>query len=723
MDAPNIPRSRVRVLRVIARMNIGGPAYHVSLLSGRLDRERYETLLLTGALGRGEGSFEELAQRYGANRRVVPGLRPELNPLSDLRALVNLMRIIREFRPDVVHTHTAKAGTLGRLAAIITPGARPVIVHTYHGHVLTGYFGRALNAVFRFTERILAMKSDRLIGVSDATVKELVGLRVARACKFRTIPIGLDLERLLEVKQSDGDAFRVEVGAGPEDVLAVFVGRLVPIKRVDILIEAVALASAREPRLRVVIVGDGELRGALECRAARLGLDETVRFIGFREDLPSIAAGSDVAVLSSDNEGTPVALIEAAAAGLPAVATAAGGVADIVTGSTGILVAPGDVRAFADALLRLASDRDARERMGFAAREHVRERFAAHRLVSDIESLYQELLAERAAAELRARPLSKRQDAGMETHPQPKPLPMTPLPGCPSCGVPEAEPRGSRGDLRLVRCSACDLVYSNPQPIARVRERYLREYDLAAHFGEVEERKRVLFKRRLDSLGPPSADRARLCDVGCGDGLFLQMAAAVGWEPFGIEMNPPAADAAERRGAVVFRGAVEELDKLPFESFDLVCSWDVIEHTPTPRRFAERLSALVRPDSGRVVLSTLNTNSLVARTTGMRWRMIGDEHFTYWNEHSLTGLLETVGLDVVHVGYFGLGRDLVAPLDRLRPARRGTAPATGGAPGAGSSWDTRTAVLLAERTVNRFLDRTKLGVGIVVRSRHGPGKR
>jgi SAM-dependent methyltransferase len=308
----------------------------------------------------------------------------------------------------------------------------------------------------------------------------------------------------------------------------------------------------------------------------------------------------------------------------------------------------------------------------------------------------------------------------METHPDPKRLPMTPLRRCPSCGESEAEPRGSRGDLRLVRCLACDLVYSDPQPIARVRERYLREYDLAAHFGEVEERKRVLFDRRLDSLGPPCADGARLCDVGCGDGLFLQMAAAVGWEPFGIEMNPPAADAAKRRGAVVFQGVAEDADELPLESFDLVCSWDVIEHTPTPLQFADRLAALVRPDGGRVVLSTLNTNSLVARMTGTRWRMIGDEHFTYWNEYSLTRLLRAVGLDVVNVGFFGLGRDLVAPLDRLRPARRGIALATGGAPGAGSSWDTRTAVLLAERVANRFLDRTKLGVGITMEARRSP---
>jgi len=389
---PGTRTRRIRVLRIIARMNIGGPAYHVSLLSGGLDRDRYDTLLLTGALGAGEGSFESLAQRYGATRETVPGLTPELSPLSDLRALVNLVRIIWRFQPDIVHTHTAKAGALGRLAAVITPRKTPVIIHTYHGHVLSGYFGGVLNAVFRNVERILAFKSSCLIGVSDATVDELVRLRVAPPSKFRTIPIGLDLERLLAVTRSDGARFRAEAGAGPADILAVFTGRLVPIKRVDVLLEAVAIAQADGARLRVAIVGDGELRGALEQRASQLGLTETVRFLGFRDDLPAIIAGSDLAVLSSENEGTPVALIEAAAGARPAVATNVGGVPEIVTRSTGILVPPGDARAFAGALLRLAGDREARERMGLASREHVRRRFAADRLVGDVDNLYQELL-------------------------------------------------------------------------------------------------------------------------------------------------------------------------------------------------------------------------------------------------------------------------------------------------------------------------------------------
>jgi 2-polyprenyl-3-methyl-5-hydroxy-6-metoxy-1,4-benzoquinol methylase len=296
------------------------------------------------------------------------------------------------------------------------------------------------------------------------------------------------------------------------------------------------------------------------------------------------------------------------------------------------------------------------------------------------------------------------------------------LRACPSCGSPQFTWHGSREQLRLVHCATCDLIYSNPQPVESVRAKYLHEYDLAAHFREVEQRKRVLFQRRLQSLGPAPFDGARLCDVGCGDGLFLQMAAGAGWEPFGVEMNPPAARVARQRGANVFQGAVEEIDDLPLGSFDVVCSWDAIEHTPTPHEFADRLSALVRGDSGRIILSTLNTRSLVARITGMRWRMIADGHFTYWNEQSLRHLHAAVGLEVTGVGFFGLGRDLVAPLDRLRPRRAGVAPATGGAPGAGSTWDTRSLVLHAERWVNFLMDRSKLGVGIVVQSRRATNR-
>jgi glycosyltransferase involved in cell wall biosynthesis len=388
--------ARVRVLRIIARLNIGGPAHHVSILSGRMDPGRYDTLLLAGALGPGEGSSERLAQLHGARLEYVDGLSPEIAPRADMRALAALMRIMRAFRPHVVDTHTAKAGTLGRLAARLALGPRPIVVHTYHGHVLSGYFGPAETAVYRAIERGLARATDQLVAVSQATADELVGMGVAPADRFVTIPIGLELDAFLTSGRADGAGFREQLGVAPDDVLAVFVGRLAAIKRVDVLLDAVAIARRGGVRLRLAVVGDGELRGELEARTQELGIRDAVGFCGFRTDLAAIAAGTDIAVLSSDNEGTPVALIEAAAAGRPAVSTHVGGVADIVRPETGVLVPPGDPTALAHGLSALAADRDLRQRMGAAARAHVQRTFRAERLIDDMDRLYMRLLARRA---------------------------------------------------------------------------------------------------------------------------------------------------------------------------------------------------------------------------------------------------------------------------------------------------------------------------------------
>ena len=376
---------------------MGGPAHHVSLLSGRLDRERYETLLLYGKVGRGEASLEDLARKRHARLESVPGLGPELNPVKDLRALLGLIRAVRRFSPDIVHTHTAKAGMLGRLAALLGRRPRPLIVHTYHGHVLEGYFDPVRDALYRGLERRLARSSDALIGVSQATVDDLVRLGIAPRSKFRVLPIGLSLEPFLASSPDDGAAFRREAGARDGELLLTFVGRLVPIKRVDVLLRAVQRARGAGAPVRLAIVGDGELRGELAQLAGTLGLSDTVYFAGYREDMLPVAAASDLAVLSSDNEGTPVSLIEAAAAGTAAVATRVGGVADVVTDETGLLVPAGDSDSLGDAIATLASDAALRAAMGERAREHVRSRYSVDRLVEDIDALYRELLDQRAA--------------------------------------------------------------------------------------------------------------------------------------------------------------------------------------------------------------------------------------------------------------------------------------------------------------------------------------
>jgi glycosyltransferase involved in cell wall biosynthesis len=382
---------------VIARLNIGGPAYHVSLLSGRLDPDDYETLLVAGRVGPGEGSFEELAEHYGAHLQIVDTLGPELHPLHDLRAFLALRRTIRRFRPDIVHTHTAKAGLLGRFAALTAFTKRPITVHTFHGHVLEGYFGRLPSAFYRTCERWLARVSDRLVAVSSATVDDLVRLRVAPREKFEVIPVGLDLDRFLELSDDDGGAFREEVGAGQDDVLLVYAGRLVPIKRIDRAIRAVALARAEGVKARLAIVGDGPLREELTALRDSLELGDAVRFLGYRDRLESAIAGADLAILTSDNEGTPVFLIEAAAGATPAVATSVGGIPDVVTPETGVLVPPKESE-LAEAVERLGRDRELRTALGRRAREHVRGRFAYSRLLDDIDRLYRELLDERGAA-------------------------------------------------------------------------------------------------------------------------------------------------------------------------------------------------------------------------------------------------------------------------------------------------------------------------------------
>lgn len=386
---------RVRVLRVIARMNLGGPAYHVSLLSGRMDHERYETLLVAGRVPPGEESSADLAERYGARLVSARHLSPALKPADDLRALREVARIARAFRPDIVHTHTAKAGMIGRLAAEVCGRPRPVVVHTYHGHVLEGYFSAPVERFYRFLERALATRTDRLIGVSGAVVDDLVRLGVADRSKFEVIPLGLELDRFLSLAPEPGGPFREELGVGADEVLATFVGRLAPIKRVDVLLRAVARARELGAPLRLAVVGDGEPRVELEALAASLGVTDAVHFTGYRRDLDAIVAGTDIAVLSSDNEGTPVSLIEAAAGARPMVATRAGGVPDVVVPGTGLLAERGDHEALALALHELAGDPGRRREMGARAREHAAARYGWERLVERMEDLYERLLRER----------------------------------------------------------------------------------------------------------------------------------------------------------------------------------------------------------------------------------------------------------------------------------------------------------------------------------------
>ncbi len=381
---------RIRVLRVIARLNVGGPALHATLLTERLVPERYETRLVAGTEAAGEGNYLALRGRPLEGLHVLPALGREIRGGHDLAALVQLTRLIRDFAPHVVHTHTAKAGTLGRLAAVLAKV--PVVVHTYHGHVLHGYFTPAVSRLFVAIERWLARRSDRLIAVSETVAAELLARGIGTAERFAVVPLGLDLERFLHAERARGE-LRAELGLAPGVPLVGIVARLVPVKAHEVFLAAAAGVARTVPEARFLVIGDGERRPALEAEAGRLGLGGRVRFLGWRRDLERVYADLDVAVLSSRNEGSPVSLIEAMAAARPVVSTRVGGVPDLVEdGVTGCLVPPADGPALAEAIRDLLANPERRQTLGLAGRKRVFPAFGAERLLSDIDRLYTTLL-------------------------------------------------------------------------------------------------------------------------------------------------------------------------------------------------------------------------------------------------------------------------------------------------------------------------------------------
>jgi glycosyltransferase involved in cell wall biosynthesis len=290
-----------------------------------------------------------------------------------------------------VHTHTAKAGVLGRVAARLA--GVPVVVHTYHGHVLHGYYTPLRSWLLRRAERVLGALSDRLVTVSEQVKRDLVSYRVASPEKIAVIPLGLDLEPFLE-SAGYRRKLRRELGMSNGELLVGIVGRIFPIKNHRLFLEAAAQVAAELETARFLVVGDGVLRPAMEEYARTLGLGDRVIFTGWRRDLPLIYPDLDVLVVCSDNEGTPVSAIEAMAAGCPVVATRVGGLPDLIAeGETGCLVPPRDPAALAAGILRLLRDREMARRLGEAARASVAERFTVERLCGDVEGLYSEVLA------------------------------------------------------------------------------------------------------------------------------------------------------------------------------------------------------------------------------------------------------------------------------------------------------------------------------------------
>ena len=387
-------KGKIRVMRVIARLNIGGPAIHAILLTAGLDPARFESTLVTGVEAAYEGNMLDLAAEKGVQPLVIPQLGREINPLKDWGTLIKLCRLFRDQRPHIVHTHTAKAGTVGRLAARL---ARvPIVVHTFHGHVFHDYFGPLQTKVFIGIERFLASLSDRIVTVSEGQRRELAAYGVASLDKIAVVPLGFELDALLNCESLRGQ-LRRELGISEGVALVGIVARLTAIKNHRLFLDAARLIVEAGQEAMFLVVGDGELRAELEAYVAKLGLAERVIFTGWRRDLPRIYADFDVVALSSLNEGTPVSLIEAMAAARPVVATRVGGVSDVVLDKkSGYLVQSKDVEGLARGILDLLRAPDRAREMGQKGREAVHLRFAAQTLITNIERLYAELLRQKS---------------------------------------------------------------------------------------------------------------------------------------------------------------------------------------------------------------------------------------------------------------------------------------------------------------------------------------
>ena len=410
----------MKVLRIIARLNVGGPARHVVWLTAGLKAADFETVLIAGTVPPTEDDMGYFAEQMGVTPLVFPEMSREVS-LKDGITILRLFRLMLRERPDVVHTHTAKAGTVGRLAGLLyrwlTPAAligRPRVcrfVHTYHGHIFHSYYGRLKTRLFLEIERALAfLVTDRIIVISEQQRREIhEKFRVGRSSQFVVIPLGIDMATYANWSERRR-SMRDELKAADSDILVGIVGRLTEIKNHTLFLQAAALfketfAESVTRRVRFVIIGDGNLRRTLEEEARGLHLD--VSFMGTRHDPETFYTALDIVALTSRNEGTPLTLIEAMANARPVIATTVGGVRDLLGDAIeseetsgagyevcarGLAIPPGDASAFARGLAALIGDEELQQRLGEQGRRFVMQSYSRDRLLKDVSSLYRDLV-------------------------------------------------------------------------------------------------------------------------------------------------------------------------------------------------------------------------------------------------------------------------------------------------------------------------------------------
>lgn len=394
-------RQKPKILRIINRFNLGGPTYNVAYLTKYLEDE-FETLLIGGEKEESESSSEFILEKLGLKPLLISEMQRELGILNDYRAYKKIRKIIRDYKPDIVHTHASKAGAVGRMAAIHEKV--PVIVHTFHGHVFHSYFGRIKTWIFKVIERYLAYKSSAIVAISDIQKKELCEqFKIADKNKTTVINLGFDLTRFKINREELRAKFRDEFLIEKDEFVVSIIGRLAPVKNHALFLNAISRITDKiGKKVRFIIVGDGELRDNLLHQCEVLNLNYAyfpqnprvaqVLFTSWITDVERALAGSDLVCLTSNNEGTPVSLIEAQAAGKAILSTQVGGIKDIVHPDAAILVKPGDEQSFSEALLKLILNPGECSEMGRAGDDFVMKRFGYERLVREMAQLYNRLL-------------------------------------------------------------------------------------------------------------------------------------------------------------------------------------------------------------------------------------------------------------------------------------------------------------------------------------------
>jgi len=395
-------KKKIKVLRIINRFNLGGPTFNAAYLTKYLSDD-FETLLVGGDKDDTEESSTFILDQLGLNPIIIPEMRRDIGMKEDKIAYQKLKQIIKEFQPDIVHTHASKAGTLGRLAA--SKCKVPVIVHTFHGHVFHSYFGKTKTILFKNIERYLAKKSTAIIAISDIQKNELsVEHKICKKNKIKVVPLGFDLTKFQDNIEEKRKSFREFYKIENDEIAIGIIGRLVPIKNHNLFIDAInTLRTKTERKIRVFIIGDGEEKENLigYCENLNINFVEytkqkkqaLITFTSWIKDVDWANAGLDIIALSSLNEGTPVSLIEAQASNKPIVTTNVGGVENVVVqNETAFVVPSNDLQQFSEALLRLINNDDLRIRMGSKGWNHVKDKFHYTRLVNDMEKLYVSLL-------------------------------------------------------------------------------------------------------------------------------------------------------------------------------------------------------------------------------------------------------------------------------------------------------------------------------------------